>query len=649
MKPTPAHMAYQTTLFDKRFLGKHAGQIMSDPTTALVELVANAWDAYATKVEITWPEKASNQVFRILDNGIGMSSEEFATRWRTLDYNRAEFQGPTVAPPPELENAHPRLVYGQNGRGRHAAFLFSSPYRVRTWKDGIEHTFKVRQGDTNPIEIEHLSEKTDVEGHGTEIIGENVVPSNLTPSDVRAVLSTRFLLDPGFLVSVDGIDVTFSDVPKDALDEIPVEVDGIGTARLIVIDAQRADRTTKQHGIAWWVNRRIVGQANWRAFEGNFIDGRTEEAKRYSFIVHADFLKPAVRADWTGFDHEDNSFSATQSAVHSTITQIISDLLKERRRETRQNVKRSHQAAVKELPKLSQDRWNSMLDSLIEKCPTIGERQIDQVMGLLATLEMSESQYSLLDKLHQFTPNDADAWNEILEKWTTRTAKEALDEISTRLKLIEEVRIKTENPSTDEVQELQPLFGQALWIFGPQFESIEFTSNRGMTRVIRDLFKGKDAGSRNRPDFVVLPSSTIGFYARPSFDGEFNENGTDAVVIVELKRPGVSIGEDEKSQAWKYIKELKQKGYLTDTTYVTGFVLGDTIDQTELEPRTEGDRVVIRPMLYSTFIGQAEKRMMNLHRRLSEAPFMQEILKRAEQDTPEIQGELLSVVTEENA
>ncbi len=67
----------QGTFFDARFLGLYAGPIMSDPTTALVELVANAWDAYATKVEIDWPDREDGKVFRIKDNGCGMSARDF--------------------------------------------------------------------------------------------------------------------------------------------------------------------------------------------------------------------------------------------------------------------------------------------------------------------------------------------------------------------------------------------------------------------------------------------------------------------------------------------------------------------------------------------------------------------------------------------
>lgn len=74
-----------------------------------------------------------------------------------------------------------------------------------------------------------------------------------------------------------------------------------------------------------------------------------------------------------------------------------------------------------------------------------------------------------------------------------RTAKLALDEIQTRLKLIAELDAKLHDETMDEVADLQPLFERSLWVFGPEFESLEFTSNRGMTTVINKIFgNGKD-------------------------------------------------------------------------------------------------------------------------------------------------------------
>jgi hypothetical protein len=60
---------------------------------------------------------------------------------------------------------------------------------------------------------------------------------------------------------------------------------------------------------------------------------------------------------------------------------------------------------------------------------------------------------------------------------------------------------------------------------------------------------------------------------------------------------------------------------------VYGYILGYSIESHETGERKEGDRIFIRPMLYSTFIGQAEKRLLNLHKRLSDAPFMKELLE----------------------
>jgi signal transduction histidine kinase len=63
-----------------RFLQDHAGQIISEPRTAILELIANAYDAGATEILIDWPEE-KGQVLQVADNGIGMTQDEFQKRW----------------------------------------------------------------------------------------------------------------------------------------------------------------------------------------------------------------------------------------------------------------------------------------------------------------------------------------------------------------------------------------------------------------------------------------------------------------------------------------------------------------------------------------------------------------------------------------
>ena len=454
---------------------------------------------------------------------------------------------------------------GRNGKGRLAAFLFSSPYRVRTWRDGKEATYLVSQGRVDPIKFELEGIRDGVADHGTEISGVHVVPSALLPYEARSLLGTRFLTNPAFQVSVNGIRVTFGDIPRPCLAEFDISVPEHGDIHVMVIDSQRTDRSSKQHGIAWWVNGRLVGQCGWRASDHEkIVDGRTELARRFTFIVQADFLASAVESDWSDFRPRDLAWQATEPRVQDAIRGVISDFAKERRAKTKETVSTTHRNQVSTLTLLSRDRWMRFLDQIVEQCPNLSETQVEQVMGLLANMEAADSQYELLEKLHGLQSGNIDDLNEILERWTVSTAKLVLDEVERRLRIIEEVRAQTSDPDADEVQDLQPLFARALWIFGPQFESIEFTSNQGMTAVIKKLYGSDQPGTRNRPDFAITPDSSVGFYSRPAYDTESNVVGSDMLVIVELKKPGVRIGADEKGQVWKYVTELLDSGHVTE-------------------------------------------------------------------------------------
>jgi hypothetical protein len=201
-----------------------------------------------------------------------------------------------------LTDAAARAPYGSNGKGRHAAFRFGEAYRVRTWREGVAVSFDVRRGATQPFVILLAETETNVAGHGTEIRAIGPTGTHMTSDEAREVIGTRFLADPNFAVTINGTRVTFDDIPEGQRRTEDVEVPGFGTAHLIVIDTQKADKTTRQHGIAWRVNARLVGSPGWLGFDSErLLDGRSSEAKRFIFIVRADFLVDAVLPDWSGF------------------------------------------------------------------------------------------------------------------------------------------------------------------------------------------------------------------------------------------------------------------------------------------------------------------------------------------------------------
>ena len=72
----PRTPASQGCLFEQDFLRRTLGAIANSPEVALTELVANAWDAGATKVQIIVPDEYE-ELLTIEDDGTGMTPAAF--------------------------------------------------------------------------------------------------------------------------------------------------------------------------------------------------------------------------------------------------------------------------------------------------------------------------------------------------------------------------------------------------------------------------------------------------------------------------------------------------------------------------------------------------------------------------------------------
>lgn len=607
--------------FDQRFLEQYAGtKILKDPRTAIVELVANSWDAGATNVDITWPNSDADRAFSITDNGIGLTPDEFSKRWWTIAYDRRQDLGPNAVFPPDV-NLSKRQAFGKNGRGRFAGFCFGTDYFVSTKKNGIENVFKVSKGVDKPLDLEFISSQ-EAHGHGTKVYVVQPNPIQLTPEEARQEIGMRFLFDPDFTVNLDGSQINFSDIPHTNLAKKTFTVKGVGEVTVVVIDTQNTDRTTYQHGVAWQVKGRSVGKCSWKGRYEHLVDGRRIEARRLTFIVYADCLEDAVLPDWSGFDPTSEAVEAVYEAVGEFIKEFLYGFSKSRIDETFREIKTANADTLRRLGPAGRENWKRFVSSVQKDCPSISEKDLKKLADLMASLEESKSRYALLHRLGELNPDQIDDLQEILRDWTVDIAKAVLDEIKTRMLLLNELEKKINDPDTDEVQELQPLFERGLWIFGPEYETIEFTSNKGMTTVIQKLFNGKSKGSLKRPDFAILPDGTVGLYSYYRFDDEGAEVDVARLTIVELKRPGVEIGEDEISQCYKYIVELMRKGYITKTTKVTGFIVGEEVDQFHAAKQERGDFITLQPLLFETIIKRAKSRLLKLYDTVRDVPFL---------------------------
>lgn len=618
----------QPALFDDRFMESFAGNgIVNDQKIAVIELIANAWDAGATEVRVSWPLD-DGEDFIVSDNGHGMTENEFNLRYRTLAYNRIKELGHYAEIPNESKNVvSKRPVFGKNGKGRLGGFAFGSTFIVETSKDGFCNKFKVSKDTATVMSFQKVEKEIETSEHGTKIIIKDTTKAKLTDEEVRKEIGMRFLADPHFKVLLNDQEIGFNDIPNENIEILNINIDQIGVVKVTVIDVTNADKSTQQHGIAWHVNGRLVGECTWKG-SGNehLIDRRKSVAKRYTFIVEADCLSDAIMPDWTAFISSNAIYKKVFPEVQQAIKSHILMLTQSQREESFKEIEDAIAPKLKQMGLVQREKWEKFIKAVQEDCPSIDNDDLQKLSILLVNLEQSESKYSLIDFLSKSSVDELDNLTDLLAKWDIDFAKIVLDEIEYRTTLLEKLQLKVLNTKSDEVQDLQPLFHRGLWIFGPEYETISFTSNRGMTAVVQDLCGVKDGtGSKNRPDFAILPNSTVGLYSLAKFDDQGAEVGVDRLTIVELKRPGVPIGDEENSQPWKYVSELYKKGLLRKDSVVTCFVLGSEIESDEVGVRTYKDEAVkIIPLTYDTVVRRAKSRLLNLHDKIKNVDFLKD-------------------------
>jgi len=580
LKKNQTNLSYPT--FSKRFLDKYVGKIISDPKIALVELVANSWDAGSTNVQLIWP-KSPDSSFEIIDNGTGMTIDEFKERWNELTYDRLKVQGPTVKIPESDKNIE-RKVFGRNGK------VETSPF----------------------------------EGHGTKIscdFKNGLIKQDLLNVDeVREILGSKFIVDPmAFEIFVNNDRINSVDLVSQATEHeliIPNE----GSVKIFVIDSKSPGRTTKQHGVAWWVNNRLVGEHSWKDFKGSYLDGRRTAARRYTIIVMADILENEVKEDWTGFENTDRVKEIT-NIINEFIIETIADIMHDVFVETKMEVLEQQKENLRQASPSSRNVIGSFIDQVQKRCPSIKYKDFENIVDVLIKMEASKSEYRLLQQLSQLSPDNMDSLSAILDEWDIMDAKIVLDELKNRLDVIEKMERLVENPDTDELHELQPLFAHGLWIFGPEYESIEFLSNRSLATVIRTFFDKKGVkclqNPRNRPDFVALADSSIGAYSRAEYDNNGEVSGISKVLIVELKKGGSKITLENTRQAMDYAIDIQTAGKVSQNTKMVCYVLGAEIDHIANQPSYQGAiEIISRP--YSTILSQAHARTFNLMKKIQE-------------------------------
>lgn len=194
--------------------------LYSNAAAVLSELVANAYDADATKVDISW-DQGDKVVVR--DDGCGMSVKEMNERFLTVGYRKRD--------PKNEGNSSPtwgRQFMGRKGIGKLSVFSIANVVTVYSTKGGETNAFSIDVDDLRekidkgeeyePVDVTQVPEGYATQGTVLELTSLRAKRMDLTISALRKRLARRFdVLDQtppaegGFAIAINGNRVNWLD------------------------------------------------------------------------------------------------------------------------------------------------------------------------------------------------------------------------------------------------------------------------------------------------------------------------------------------------------------------------------------------------------------------------------------------------------
>lgn len=561
---------------------KHLGlQMYSGLVGAVAELIANAWDADAPRVDVTVPFDAnwqsSSTVFKVRDYGFGMSFEECDKAFLTVGRDRRKIVGSD-------RTASGRRVMGRKGIGKLACFGVAKRMEVRTVKNGwLTHFSMNYDAIVNEQAEEFVSSyRPDIladhetnEKDGTTILLKQIqVNRRQTEEQFRLSMARRFsVLSDDFVININGRSLQRGEAtfqfryPPDPDGWNEEDVGGVGAIRWWAGFTAETIKDDEARGFVVLVRGKMAQAPFFFDLSGGTFGQHgmqylTGEVETDGLDVERD----VIATDRASVRWDDPIAAPLHEWGQSKIKELLAEWARNRTEEKIDNLR----------TKLGENKWqrlNNFASSerkeimrairTFANIPTMDDERFVEIVDLLLRAYEDQNFMNMIRALNALDMTDQDRFLEFMVEVNILEAVKTASIIRARIEVVRQLKKLIEEKAPEKKagapMDMHRLLRDNPWLIDPAWRTL--AHERSLDTLLGDHFNiepilEEETGGR-RFDFFCLRDS-------------------QHCVVVEVKRPGDLCGRDEIRQIQDYIFYIRhqvEQGTLTKGMMVTGYLI----------------------------------------------------------------------------
>ncbi len=619
---------------------KHLGlQMYSTLPPVIGELVANGWDANATRVEISIPATPldlDESEVTISDNGIGMSDADIRTKYVVTGRDRREEEGSDETPEPLK-----RKIMGRKGIGKFSSFGIAKEIEIESVKDGevsrlvMNYDSMLDNAANQSITFPALPPTATVD-NGTKITLRKFAKfrSRRIPVDIlRKGLARRFSIIGGqndFEVVINGSPIS----PQERNLQALLDNDAEGNPYIWHYKDVRI-KDSEDWTVSGWIgalnrtspnldgiDRGIALMARGKLVQEPFVfEAVVGQQYALSYIIgeldveFVDAAEDTIGTNRNTLVWDTDANAALKEWGRTEVNKIAREWARKRSEDNRRMLEQNElylefkQRADESGSTRALKLADQLVRQAIDKNPTAPFKELEPIIQMSLDFLEFDAFWEIASDLTDADLHDTGTILNLFREWQIVEAKEMSRVTEGRISTIQKLQYLIDRDAL-EVPTLHNFLKEFPWVIDPRWTLVD--DEVTYSNLLRKTF----------PEQTDLPES------ERRIDFLCVREGTN-LVVVEIKRPGLRASMKELSQIEEEVSFMRD--YVSKTTdpehvykTVTGYLLcGNMVNTYQVRERSNNlARAEIYTRLYSDLLSMAQrvhKEFINRYNELKKA------------------------------